>query len=108
MRKIIKIKSKKLAKANYGMAVTDDKKKTVANEKKTTFVGTGTQAIWTKESSDKAKSKYPQFAKSIDEALKKQNARDQAQADAAIARANVANKKTGGSIYKKGGPVKKK
>ena len=105
---MMKSKGKKLAKANYGMAVTGDKKTTVANEKKTTFVGTGTQPRWTEETINKQKAKYPYLSKKIDEAVDKQNARDQAQADAAIARANVANKKTGGSIYKKGGPVKKK
>lgn len=114
MRKIIKIKSKKLAKANYGMAVTDDKNKTV--------VGTGTQARWTNESAQKAKNKYPQFVKDIDKALSNQNTKDKALADQEIARANVAKKeataattttpivirKNGGSMYKKGGPVKKK
>ena len=116
MKKMMKSKGKKLAKANYGMAVTGDKKTTVANEKKTTFVGTGTQARWTSESAQKAKNKNPNLSKQIDEALANQNKKDQAKADAEIARANVAKKKatpivtqkTGGSIYKKGGPVKKK
>jgi len=116
MKKMMKSKGKKLAKANYGMAVTGDKKTTVANEKKTTFAGTNTQPRWTEETINKQKAKYPYLSKKIDEAVDKQNVRDQAEADAAIARANAAKKKTtpivtqktGGSMYKKGGPIKKK
>ncbi len=109
MRKIIKSKSKKLAKANYGMAITGDKNKT--------FVGTGTQARWTEDSVKKSKSKYPQFSKEIDEAFTNQTKRDQAKADAEIARANAAKKKAaatptvtqkyGGGMYKKGGAANK-
>lgn len=80
----MKTGGKKLAKANYGMAVTDDKKKT--------FVGTGTQPRWTEDTVKRSKSKYPQFSKEIDEAFTNQTKRDQAKADAEIARANVAKK----------------
>lgn len=80
----MKTKSKKLAKANYGMAITGDKNKT--------FVGTGTQPRWTEDSVKRSKSKYPQFSKEIDEAFTNQTKRDQAKADAEIARANAAKK----------------
>ena len=108
----MKSKSKKLAKAQNGMAVTDDKKKTV--------VGTGTQTRWTSDSIAKSKSKYPQYSKQIDEAVIKQNTRDKALADQEVARANAAKKKTaaattpivtqrtGGAMYKRGGAAKKK
>jgi hypothetical protein len=91
MKKMMKSKSKKLAKANYGMAVTDDKYA-------------------------KLKTKYPNKEKEFIAIENKEKKRDQAFADAAIARANMAKKKatpvvtqkTGGNMYKKGGPVKKK
>lgn len=97
----MKSKSKKLAKAQKGMAVTDDKNKTV--------VGTGTQTRWTSDSIAKSKSKYPQYSKQIDEAVIKQNTRDKALADQEVARTNAAKKKaattpivtqrTGGAMY---------
>ena len=100
---------KQIAKAQNGMAVTDDKKKTV--------VGTGTQTRWTSDSIAKSKSKYPQYSKQIDEAVIKQNTRDKALADQEVARTNAAKKKaattpivtqrTGGAMYKRGGAAKK-